>query len=323
MGWGRALRLSACAGLAGVLVAGTGCTQRPDEGPSSGARSYLSTALDIMEKNSLRRHEIDWPRISRTAFSLASSARKPEDTYGAIRFAVNSLGDNHSSFYEPQRAKGEFEAPATTFDDLQGGPLEGRIGYISLPGVRSEAAFASYVRQGRAAVTEADRERACGWVVDLREEDGGGMGAPLAVVGPILGDGNVGMFVDPDGKKSVWTVKSGASDSWGDGAPVARPDAPVAVLTSEATASAGEAVAVAFRGRPDTRFFGQPTRGKPTGNYPHYLSDGAVLILTEAKDADRTGRIYDGPIPPDEEIPAGQDALEAARNWLLDQRACR
>ncbi|GHF49942.1 S41 family peptidase [Streptomyces morookaense] len=282
---------------------------------SSSARSYLSTALDIMEKNSLRRHEIDWPRVRRTAFSVAGSAQKPEDTYGAIRVAINALGDKHSSFYEPQRVKGELEAPANTFDGLGGRSMEGRIGYISLPGVRSEAAFAEYARQGRAAMAEADRDRACGWVVDLRKEDGGGMGAPLAVVGPILGGGNVGMFIDPDGEKSMWTAEGGA--------PVAHPDAPVAVLTSGATASAGEAVAVAFRGRPDTRFFGQRTGGVPTGNHPHDLSDGAMLILTEVKEADRTGRIYDGPIPPDEEVPAGRDALEAAKSWLLAQRACR
>lgn len=331
MGWGRALRLSACAGLAGVLVAGTGCTQSADQGPgsgmSSGARSYLSAALDIMEENSLRRHEVDWFRVRRTAFSLAHSAQKSEDTYDAIRFAVNSLGGNHSFFFDPQRAKGEFEAPAKTFDGLQGRPLDGRIGYISLPGVRSQEAFAEYVRQGRAAMAEADRERACGWVVDLREEDGGGMWAPLAVVGPILGDGNVGMFVGPDGRKSVWTIAGGSprdgEASWGKGTPVARPDAPVAVLTGKATASAGEAVAIAFRGRPDTRFFGQRTLGLTTGNFPHHLSDGAVLILTEGKDADRTGRIYDGPVPPDEEVPDGRDALEAAKNWLLSQSACR
>ncbi|MFF4410231.1 S41 family peptidase [Streptomyces sp. NPDC001262] len=175
---------------------------------------------------------------------------------------------------------------------------------------------------------EADRDRACGWVVDLRQEDGGGMWAPLAVLGRVLGDGDVGMFVGPDGKKSVWTVEDGnprdGEASWGSGAPVAHPDAPVAVLTGKATASAGEAVAIAFRGRPDTRFFGQRTLGLPTGNNAHRLSDGAVLILTEGKDADRTGRIYNGRISPDEEIPdGGRDALEAAKDWLLSQRACR
>ncbi|GAA3815984.1 S41 family peptidase [Streptomyces phyllanthi] len=112
---------------------------------------------------------------------------------------------------------------------------------------------------------------------------------------------------------------------------MANSDAPVAVLTSGATASAGEAVVVAFHGRPDTRFFGESTRGVPTGNQPHRLSDGAVLNLTEAKDADRTGRTYDARIPPDEEVfterrtvgTSRDRVLEAAKSWLAEQPACR
>src|SRR5437899_12878929 len=48
-----------------------------------------------------------------------------------------------------------------------------------------------------------------------------------------------------------------------------------AVLTDESTASVGEAVAVAFIGRSNTRSFGQPTAGVPTGNVVYHLADGA------------------------------------------------
>ncbi|GAA2327446.1 hypothetical protein [Streptomyces cuspidosporus] len=87
---------------------------------------------------------------------------------------------------------------------------------------------------------------------------------------------------------------------------------------------------MAFRGRPATRSFGTRTWGNPTGNNPHRLSDGAKLLLTEMKDADRTGRTYDGPIPPDEEflvesrdIGTSRDrALDAATHWLRQQPHC-
>ncbi|MFJ8555082.1 S41 family peptidase [Streptomyces sp. NPDC093676] len=104
-----------------------------------------------------------------------------------------------------------------------------------------------------------------------------------------------------------------------------------AVLTGKRTASSGEAVVVAFRGRPQTRFFGEQTSGVPTGNEMYRLSDGAMLVLTEVKDADRTGRAYDAPIPPDVEIvkdprPVARnqdEVLQAAQSWLLKQAACR
>ncbi|MBW8706929.1 hypothetical protein MBT84_45595 [Streptomyces sp. MBT84] len=174
-------------------------------------------------------------------------------------------------------------------------------------------------------------------MVDLRADTGGNMWPMLAVVGPILGDGEVGAFVDADGNNSVWSIKHGSPYAdgkpagWSDGRPLAGSAPPVAVLTGKRTASAGEAVVVAFRGRPHTRFFGEQTFGVPTGNKPYRLSDGAVLILTEVKDADRTGRAYDAPIPPDEEIvkdprPVARnrdEVLQAARNWLHGQAACR
>jgi C-terminal processing protease CtpA/Prc len=157
----------------------------------------------------------------------------------------------------------------------------------------------------------------------------------LAVVGPILGDGDVGSFVDADGKKTVWSIEKGSprldgeSTGWGTSPPVGGGSAPVAVLTSRSTASSGEAVTVTFRGRPDTRSFGEDTTGVPTGNAQHRLSDGAILNLTEVMDADRTGRAYDSPIPPDQPVvdnpgrgESRDPVLETATQWLSEQPGC-
>ncbi|MFE6894135.1 S41 family peptidase [Streptomyces sp. NPDC057694] len=302
------------------------------------ARTYLSKALSIMEKRSLLRRQVDWSDLRGKAFAQARGARKPADTYRAIESALGALGDRHSTFWDPARAKEAMGAPASSFDGLEGRPLKNGVGYVSLPGVSgSSKTYDAYMRQGRDAVSKANGAGACGWVVDLRPESGGGMWPVLAVAAPILGDGTVGMFVDADGKRSTWKIKDGVPflDGTAQGGAATRPlgdgRLPVAVLTGKRTASAGEAVAVAFRGRQDTRFFGEPTNGLPTGNDAHRLSDGAMLILTEVKDADRTGRIYDEAIPPDEEVikdprPSArqEDAvLDAAHSWLLKQDACR
>src|SRR5438093_4023326 len=79
---------------------------------------------------------------------------------------------------------------------------------------------------------------------------------------------------------------------------------PVAVLTNGNTASAGEAVAISFRGRPSTRSFGSPTYGVPTANTFMKLSDGASILVTTAREADRTGRVYgiDEKLQPDQQV---------------------
>jgi C-terminal processing protease CtpA/Prc len=101
----------------------------------------------------------------------------------------------------------------------------------------------------------------------------------------------------------------------------------VAVLTGQTTGSSGEAVVIAFRGRPNTRSFGEKTSGLPTGIEWFTLSDGAVIGLAMVTFADREGHEYSERIIPDEivyEDPSGNTdrPLEAATKWILSQPVC-
>ena len=161
----------------------------------------------------------------------------------------------------------------------------------------------------------------------------------LAGVGPVLGEGEAGAFLDYNGARTKWFYENGrAGVRSGDreyyakstGAPVVLPSVPpVAVLIDGGTASSGEAVAVAFRGRPDTRFFGEATVGVSNSTFPFRLSDGAELYLVVAVDLDRNGTEYDSGVQPDEEIPSARGGstddpvLRRASNWLSAQKACR
>ncbi|MFF7359367.1 S41 family peptidase [Streptomyces sp. NPDC008125] len=294
------------------------------------ARAYLTSALDLMEEHSLMKAEVDWPKVRRDAFAHAAKARTPAETYGPIRQALRDLGDGHSTFLDPQDVARTQDASA---DDLmlpEGRRLPGGIGYLMLPPVASDEVAAPYIRSARSTVEGIDDEGACGWVVDLRGESGGDMWPPLAAVGPILGDGEAGAAVHADGRREPWAVQDGTPsqyvDTWGPATPLARPLPPVAVLTSRRTASAGEAVVISFLGRPGTRTFGEATTGVPTANSAYRLSDGAMVVVTVAREADRTGRVHDGPLTPDVEVPEtrGQDkALKAATSWLSAQKPCR
>jgi C-terminal processing protease CtpA/Prc len=185
-----------------------------------------------------------------------------------------------------------------------------------------------------------DRPAACGWVIDLRRNIGGDVWTYLAAAGPILGEGDVGGFVYRGGRREWWSYRAGTV-YWDGGArdesyvkgprdAPARPTAPVALLTSRATSEAGELVRVAFQGRPKTRSFGEPTGGAPLLLYHTPLSDDAHLFVAGAFAFDRTGRVYDGPIPPDQAVGIDWAAfgtehdpvLRAAREWLDGQPEC-
>ena len=90
------------------------------------------------------------------------------------------------------------------------------------------------------------------------------------------------------------------------------------------TGSSGEAVLLAFKGRPNTLIIGEETAGYITSNNVYELHPNVNLVLATAFMLDRTGKVYTTGIMPDVMIKDGdnfyqldQDAkLQQARLWL-------
>jgi len=304
---------------------------------STEAAAYLEEALDIMQNNSLHRHNIDWDLIRTSAFDVAKHAQTPADTYGAIQYALVRLGDHHSHFRTPESFT---ELQETTTDDNplpRAKLLLDKIGFIAIEG------FNGFDGEKAATgiqhlIRELDGQNACGWIVDLRENTGGNMWPMLAGIGPILGDGKAGSFVDSDGQKVDWSYQNGQAliedqvqvKVNGPAYQLKAVAPPVAVLTGVNTASSGEAIVISFRGRPNTRSFGLYTTGLPTANEGFPLSDGALIILTTAFEADRTGQVYADRIYPDELVEDVREYTvlmdeaipQPAIDWLMSQPAC-
>ncbi len=295
------------------------------------ARAYVGAALDFMQENFVYRDKIDWDKVRRN--TLARS-----DRYDAIRFALTQLGDGHSFLNAPTSAA---SAPSnqvvSPFQNRRApesgvvGDASHAIGRIVIPSFSGQNGneFASRLQS---LIGEVAPRQPCGWIVDLRGNGGGSMWPMLAGVGPILGEGEVGAFLNPSGGKTRWYYEKGAATSRSSERTLVQAEAaspvtlftapPVAVLIDGGTASSGEAIAVAFRGRPLTRFFGQTTYGVANSTFPFTLSDGVQLFLVVAVDLDRTGTAYPKGISPDETVQS-EAALDAGVQWLEKQQACR
>jgi len=321
--------------------------------------AYLNRALDEMQAHALRRATVDWPHVRAEALARAAKAQSTVDTYVAIRFALASLSDHHSSLHltpalqalEAQRKSssppdGQPEVSSKSFSPYVGryepeGHLERRdgktFGFVVLTKCSPEnnRQFVAFETKLQGIVANLDRSHPLGWIVDLRGNVGGNMWPMLAGVGPLLGEGgDLGEFFDTDGH-AVWRYRNGVASQLENGKVDAYPpvegtpyhltDTPnVAVLIDRSTGSSGEALAIAFRGRERTRFFGEHTAGVSTVNETFSLSDGASLLLTIGVQADRTGKQYPDGLAPDEAIPIGNETLppdrdpvvQAALAWL-------
>jgi hypothetical protein len=301
----------------------------------------LEHALGLIEQHAIYFPALDWRTVAGHARKMAAGAKAPRGTYPAIRYVVGQLrdaGDEHAVFLEPALAKRY--APGAPDLEARSPPpsisiLDARLGLIRVPGIASLPRSPNSRRYAFAALTGIRRLDAmhhpCGWIVDLRNDGGGDMFPMLLSLGPILGEGRLIGFSGRHGFQYFVSYRHGVLSSQGyiNRAPLTVPDLrplpPVAVLTGDQTASSGEVVAVAFRGRPQTRSFGWPTSGATTSAEWNRLVDGAELTFGASYYVDRDGIVYKQAVKPDVEVSllgSGDPQMRTAAAWLLARPAC-
>ena len=289
------------------------------------AENYLNEVLDIMEANSIHRNTIDWTDFRNRVFQKVGTAQTIDETYGGIHEALTLLGDNHSFFRKPN-GDGVFgeRLVRCSIESVSSVSIPETIGYVKVSGFSgSSEEGVSFADEIQDQIRSEDGPDIIGWVVDLRANTGGNMWPMLAGIGPVLGEGIAGHFVDPDDNQSNWGYKNGASIINGNSVvsvstsyQLINENPRVAVLLDNGIASSGEAVAIAFVGRENTRSFGSPTCGLSTANRSFALSDDAQLFLTVSYMADRYLNLYGTPIIPDVEV-SSEEIIDQAVAWLL------
>ncbi len=279
--------------------------QKEDATPvqiSPQAKAYLEEVLNIMQMNSINKYIIDWASFRHEVFNTAAEAQTIGDTYRAITKALIMLSDNHSTFSTPfggYTIYASASLPPLQLEAIATPSVPKEVGYVKITSFSGDAESSiNFAKQIQNEIARQDHLGLKGWIVDLRNNTGGNMWPMLAGIGPILGEGLAGYFIDPDGRETPWGFQNGASEL--NGNPVTRlsnpyqllvPNQKVAVLLNSAVASSGEIVAVGFKGRENTKSFGSVTRGLTTCNSQFWLSDYAVLNLTTANIADRTKEV--------------------------------
>jgi len=309
-----------------------------DSQPTKEALELISKFLDIVQTHSLYSDSIDWPKLRDNVAELSKGIRSMEEGYPIFKYVLNKLsvaGDNHSHII---RSGVKNTTQASEMKDLTAVP-EGKyigenIGYIKLPGFNAGSGtagtmFADMIIE---LIKDIDtKHKINGWVVDLRDESGGSLFPMLTGLKPILGNDTLGYFLSDHEKKERWyTTKDG---SWNDSVMMIKTNksyviknknSKIAVLIGSRTASSGEATAISFIGKANTKLFGQPTGGFTTGNDTYQLKDGSILALATSVEADRNMKVYRHGISPDAIVESlsnenKDNCLEVAKKWLLNK----
>jgi hypothetical protein len=83
---------------------------------AAAAHRYLAAVLDVMQRNALGRHHVDWVRVRQHAFAEAA-AMSTMDTYPAIGHAVGVLNKPAHEVPASRRGRGGAGPPGATRAD--------------------------------------------------------------------------------------------------------------------------------------------------------------------------------------------------------------
>ncbi|MBL8877671.1 MAG: hypothetical protein JNG88_01010 [Phycisphaerales bacterium] len=336
----------------GICGAVCGCSsQNAAVGP---ARALFREAINVLSTRPLGCDRVDWLRVAAELEITVAPDAPLAAAYPLIQNAVSRLGDPHSRFLPPSQpvpaatpqpagtTASRSDSSNTTRGEIPHVPsarmLDKEIAYVVVPlcTAADRTSLLEYAATLRREIAQAALAKPRGWLVELRFNGGGNCWPMLLGLWPLLGDGVQVTGVAADGE--ITRIGCDANASWLDRDNQPRYEqlrldpsptdvlvrsAPMAVLIGPWTMSAGEMVAIAFRGKARTRLFGEHTGGYTTTTTEFPLSDGSMLVVSVETMGDRGGQRAPQRIPPDVPVKIGdwpfvQDQVaQTAITWLL------
>lgn len=301
-------------------------------------RTYLTAAIDSIETNALMSPNVDWDQVRTEAFKKAAGMKTTQETYDIIISVLAELDDNHS-FLQKNDVNLSY---ANNTGNTRRSPYQSRMSIEYGLHEREGKTFARiFVPQGlrdnvfaqnlQDKIYEMQQSNPSGWIVDLRGNAGGNMWPMLAGIGPLVGESPLGGGQKGNGDSDAYKYDKGKAiyvDFGGNERTLSEatekvqllPDeVPVAFLIDRDTGSSGEALAVIFNGRANTRSFGEDTYGASTSTRGIKLSDGLNIVLAVATFQDRHGNLYLNGVSPDVEIPIGDEMLPPDNDPVIDK----
>lgn len=166
------------------------------------AKDYVAEVLQIMRENVITKYEINWAEVEAEVTAMASNAQTISDTYPAITKALDLIKINHSFLYSRSDELVAYHSTLSCNEEVQipfSVELD-NVGYVKVGGFSNpdSDAISSFATGIQNTIARQDTAGIDGWVVDLRENTGGNMWPMIAGLGPLLGDGIHGYFVDAD-----------------------------------------------------------------------------------------------------------------------------
>lgn len=326
------------------IISISACAQENKE-----VRAILDQIIAHAETASMYRNNVDWNTLKPAIHKLAKDANSIDELKPACNYMLAALGDEHGRVFHNNKILAYYQSgdqkphqatvESEIYNNIQMGQvyhlhgelLNGKIGYLRIVGIAmgNNEKDATEIQTKVCQLMEAGAEN---WIIDLRYNGGGNMHPMAEGITAIIGEGNAGGSKGlTEDESSTWKVEN--QHFYYDDQSIELEEScttktmgKVAVLTSVYTVSSGEAVAVIFKGREKTKFFGQKTYGMVTVTDWTVISDSTAMTISVSYYKDRNGVVYDEYVGVDMELPFVEEPLSdndscsvAAIKWLQEK----
>lgn len=332
------------------------------------AKDFFINLLQLSQAFSPFNKEINWDSIKNQGLEFIGSETKTcRGLSAAAKFLIPALNklDLHSFISlnglgtascptaplpENDSMKKWLAVPEATrktiinySSDFHGYELNQHIAYLYMPAldILDQESINKKIKNGREALIQANMDKACGVIVDLRFNYGGNLVPMLLTLGGILPSGklfnigeNTAVYLSEDGNKLLVNTLDDIYGQYDGIIPNINRSKPVAILTNWITASSGNVTGLALRDNvAQARVFGTKTSPTASVNATFYLIDGNTLNLMIDRLYNKNGNVVPLALSVDEET--GEDNLETifnpdsdvtlnvARKWLETLPTCR
>lgn len=283
------------------------------------------------EKFSINKDSINWKLFEKKVWESSTISKD-----SAVITALTLNGEKHSSYYN-QTSKSYLYGKLSEnykYEKIEPFEIQDNIGYISIKTFISSRKSldetlekgAKYINKNIESIKNQDSKKIKGWVIDLRENQGGNMWPMLISLTPFFKNDTIGYFFI-NGKLNEWIKKE---NQIFDGSvnktnkfinnsidyELKNDNLKIAVLINGNTASSGEATAIALMSNSNIKFFGNKSAGYTTSNKSISLKNEDILILTSGVMTDYKKREYWNGIKPQIKVSNEKKLESELRKWF-------
>lgn len=293
----------------------------------------VDSLYSFIKYNSIHRNKVDWNKIDNIFNEDINTSKSLKDTVKCFVKVLEELNDVHSQIYLNNEAYSYYEQYDDTINNwlrpliekssnqinkIYTKKFEEKYAYILIPGmqVHDKIQINKLAQSLSDSIAKYSSTKIKGFIIDLRLNGGGNLYPMLSGLNLLLGDNLLGYETDiNDSITRKWEVKNSnfILSNFQTTEIKTRQNKrlqkiQVIILLGAATRSSGSMTGIAFKGRPNTYFIGEPTaKGYTTSN--GYFQFASNLILNFATNfvADRNKIIYKESVKPDLEIYYGDN----------------